>query len=153
MEKWRPCEVRSRVGLHTRQRTDPPPPIRCPFTSISSSLSACSPVQYSKTYRRTYSLRQPDANCCEPLQSSAYIQLNRPDHQSEPIARLATHEITAHSDRRPKTEDRRRDDCSKQHHHHYGKHLSGPRKHNFRDAGLCEPPLRRAQVFRLQSDV
>jgi hypothetical protein len=93
------------VGIHTWQRTDPPPPIRRPSTSISSSLSACSPVQHSKAYHRTYSLRQPDANCCSASEPVPLSKLNGPDHHTEPITRPVLFHNTTARPLGPKTED------------------------------------------------
>jgi hypothetical protein len=92
------------VGIHTWQRTDPPPPIRCPFTSISSSLSACSPVQHSKAYHRTYSLRQPDENCCsasEPVPISKLNCSGSPYRANSTTCTIPQH----HRPLGPKTED------------------------------------------------
>ena len=123
-------------------------------------------VQYSKKTIPTHSHPAPAG--CELLQlqksrANLSSKPNRPDHQTEPIARpllhtyytASIHDTTAHSDRRPRN---RRPDIittasptnrADQH----GKHLSdGPRKYILRDAGFCQPRLLllvRAQVFRL----
>ena len=114
-------------------------------------------VQYSKKTIPTHSHPAPAG--CELLQlQKPRVNLsskpNRPDHQTEPIARPLFHKVhtilqasttaTAHSDRRPR--NRRPDIITiaspTNRADEHGKHLSpGPRKHIFRNAGFCQPRL------------
>ena len=137
----------------TRSRSPATDPLSFHFPISLSLRLQCSTAKNIPTHS------QPAPAGCELLQlqksrANLSSKPNRPDHQTEPIARPLFHKVhtilqasttaTAHSDRRPR--NRRPDIITiaspTNRADEHGKHLSpGPRKHIFRNAGFCQPRL------------
>ena len=113
MEKWRPSSAEScGAEIHmakTRSRSPATDPLSFHFPISLSLRLQCSTAKNIPTHS------QPAPAGCELLQlqksrANLSSKPNRPDHQTEPIARpllhtyytASIHDTTAHSDRRPR---------------------------------------------------
>jgi len=96
----------SRGDPHTAKNRSPATdPLSFHFHLIFPFCLQSGTAQHIKAYHRTYSLRQPDANCCSASEPAPLSKLNGPDHHTEPIARPVLFHNTTARPLGPKTED------------------------------------------------